>query len=64
MEARIIRIACNRRHGSDLFQRQDNGRHADVAPVQDMVHAREEVRDERVEVVVRVRDDTDLEHGA
>ncbi len=63
METRIIRIAGNRRHRRDLFQRQDDGRQADVAAVEDMVHAGEKLREAGIEVVMGVGDDADS-HGA
>src|SRR5512141_1348248 len=60
MKAGVIRIAQDRRHRGDLFELQENGRQADVAAVENVVHTGEEFGDARVEEVVGVGEDGDL----
>src|SRR5262245_18754614 len=62
-KARVVRVASNSGDGRDELQFKQNVRHPDVAPVQDMVHALEQIGDARVKKVVRVGDDANLLAG-
>ena len=59
-DARIIRVSQHRRDRRDVLQVEDDGRIANVASMQDVVHAGEELRDARVEETVRVGKDAEF----
>src|SRR5581483_3702146 len=52
-----VRVSINRRDRSDFFQFQNDGGKADVARVQNMLDAREQFENFRVEIAVGVRND-------
>ena len=55
-----VRVSQNRGDGRDLFQFKRDERRADVARVQNMIHAREKFGNFRVEKIVCVRNDADF----
>lgn len=55
-----VRVAINRRDRRDRFQFRNEGEIADIAGVQDVFNASEQLRDSRVEEIVRVGDDADF----
>ena len=62
MITRIIRVAAHGRYRRDLLQLQEDCVLADVAGMEDVVHAGEEIRDSWVEEVMGIGDDADA-HG-
>ena len=62
LQTRIVRVAEDRGNRRNLFKLQDQPGLANIATVQDMVNARKEFRDFRIQEIVCIGDDADAEH--
>ena len=60
---KLVAVSKHGRHGSDLLELKEDGHGPDIAAVQNVVHARKELRDFRVEEIVRVGKDADFHRG-